>query len=485
MLLKLLSAAVKGGAEMIYKGYEAVIGLEVHCELKTESKIFCACSTAYGGEPNSHTCPVCTGMPGALPALNRRVVEYAVTAGLALGCEVNLYSTHDRKNYFYPDLPKGYQISQYGIPICQNGHLDITDPEGKSLRVGIERLHIEEDAGKLIHRDGVTLIDFNRAGVPLIEIVSNPDMHTSEEVKAYLGKLRAILLYTGVSDCKMNEGSMRADINVSVRKVGDTSLYTRTEIKNLNSVNHAGRAVEYEFRRQVDAILAGEEITRETRRYDENTGRTYSMRNKEGLRDYRFFTESDLPPLTVSDEFVSSLRAALPELPDSKAERYCREYSLSSDDAALITEDPAAAEYYEMAAEKAKNKKLLTNLFIGEVLPKFGEEGMLTPEYLSEISDLADAEEINNGTAKLLISRCASEKLSPKELVVRDDLGMIRDRDRIRRLLEAAAEQMPKAFEDYRHGKTAALKSIIGRAMAMSKGRANPVILNEEAEKIQ
>ncbi|MBR5452537.1 MAG: Asp-tRNA(Asn)/Glu-tRNA(Gln) amidotransferase subunit GatB [Clostridia bacterium] len=471
---------------MIYKGYEAVIGLEVHCELRTESKIFCSCSTAYGGEPNSHTCPVCTGMPGALPTLNRRVVEYAITAGLAFNCRVNYLSSHDRKNYFYPDLPKGYQISQYDVPICSDGYLDITDAQGSPMRIGIERLHIEEDAGKLIHRDGVTLIDFNRAGVPLIEIVSRPDMHTSDEVKGYLGKLRAILLYTGVSDCKMNEGSMRADINVSVRKVGDASLSTRTEIKNLNSVNHAGRAVEYEFRRQVDAILAGEEITRETRRYDENTGKTYSMRSKEGQRDYRFFTDPDLPQLEVSEELVRSLRDSLPELPDSRAARYRKEYSLSPEDAALITESPLAAEYFETAVKLTDNKRILSNLFIGEVLPKLGEaEAAIYPRYLAEIADLAAAGEINNGTAKLLISRCHEEDLPPKDIVIRDDLGMIRDRERIAELLRDAAEQMPKALEDYRRGKASALKSIIGRAMGMSKGRADPIILNEEAEKIK
>lgn len=471
---------------MIYKGYEAVIGLEVHCELSTASKIFCSCSTAYGGEANSHTCPVCTGMPGALPTLNRKVVEYAITAGLALNCTVNKSSGHDRKNYFYPDLPKGYQISQYDIPLLYDGHLNITDEDGQLLNIGIERIHIEEDAGKLIHRDGETLIDFNRAGVPLIEIVSRPCMHTAEEVKSYLRKLRTILVSTGVSDCKMNEGSMRADINVSVREVGDTSFTTRTEIKNLNSINHAGRAVEYEFKRQVDTILAGGEIVRETRRYDENSGKTFSMRSKEGQRDYRFFADPDLPRLTVSDELICSLAASLPELPDAKIARYCSEYSLSQDDAELIAESPAASEYYNTAVTLTQNKKTLTNLFIGEILPKLGEnEPIVSPSHLAEITDLLSAGEINNGTAKLLISRCTAEDgMSPAEIVTRDNLGMIRDKEKIRELLDTAVKELPKAVSDYKNGKKAAIKSIIGRAMAISKGRADPVILNDEAEKI-
>ncbi|MBR6557618.1 MAG: Asp-tRNA(Asn)/Glu-tRNA(Gln) amidotransferase subunit GatB [Clostridia bacterium] len=471
---------------MIYKGYEAVIGLEVHCELSTASKIFCSCSTAYGGEANSHTCPVCTGMPGALPTLNRKVVEYAITAGLALNCTVNKSSGHDRKNYFYPDLPKGYQISQYDIPLLYDGHLNITDEDGQLLNIGIERIHIEEDAGKLIHRDGETLIDFNRAGVPLIEIVSRPCMHTAEEVKSYLRKLRTILVSTGVSDCKMNEGSMRADINVSVREVGDTSFTTRTEIKNLNSINHAGRAVEYEFKRQVDTILAGGEIVRETRRYDENSGKTFSMRSKEGQRDYRFFADPDLPRLTVSDELICSLAATLPELPDAKIARYCSEYSLSQDDAELIAESPAASEYYNTAVTLTQNKKTLTNLFIGEILPKLGEnEPIVSPSHLAEITDLLSAGEINNGTAKLLISRCTAEDgMSPAEIVTRDNLGMIRDKEKIRELLDTAVKELPKAVSDYKNGKKAAIKSIIGRAMAISKGRADPVILNDEAEKI-
>ena len=471
---------------MIYKGYEAVIGLEVHCELSTASKIFCSCSTAYGGEANSHTCPVCTGMPGALPTLNRKVVEYAITAGLALNCTVNKSSGHDRKNYFYPDLPKGYQISQYDIPLLYDGHLNITDEDGQLLNIGIERIHIEEDAGKLIHRDGETLIDFNRAGVPLIEIVSRPCMHTAEEVKSYLRKLRTILVSTGVSDCKMNEGSMRADINVSVREVGDTSFTTRTEIKNLNSINHAGRAVEYEFKRQVDTILAGGEIVRETRRYDENSGKTFSMRSKEGQRDYRFFADPDLPRLTVSDELICSLAASLPELPDAKIARYCSEYSLSQDDAELIAESPAASEYYNTAVTLTQNKKTLTNLFIGEILPKLGEnEPIVSPSHLAEITDLLSAGEINNGTAKLLISCCTAEDgMSPAEIVTRDNLGMIRDKEKIRELLDTAVKELPKAVSDYKNGKKAAIKSIIGRAMAISKGRADPVILNDEAEKI-
>ena len=311
------------------KDYEMVVGLETHVELKTATKIFCGCSTAFGAEPNTQCCPVCIGMPGSLPVLNRQVVHYAIKAGLAVNCRIASYSKEDRKNYFYPDLPKAYQISQYDLPLCENGYLDIETGEGRK-RIGITRIHIEEDAGKLIHQEGKgTLIDYNRCGVPLIEIVSEPDFRSVEEIKAYLRKLRATILYTGVSDCKMNEGSLRVDVNLSVRKKGEETLGTRTEMKNLNSFQFIAKAVEYEFRRQVEALEAGEEIIQETRRFDQASGKTFSMRRKEDANDYRYFPDPDLPPIEVSPDLLRELQAQIPVLPDQRKKEYVKRFGLT------------------------------------------------------------------------------------------------------------------------------------------------------------
>ena len=349
---------------MMIKDYEMVIGLEVHVELKTKTKIFCSCPTTFGAEPNTHTCPVCMGMPGTLPVLNKQVVEYAVMAGLATNCKIANYSKQDRKNYFYPDLPKAYQISQYDLPLCEHGWLDI-EVEGGTKRIGITRIHIEEDAGKLVHdSERGTMIDCNRCGVPLIEIVSEPDIRSAEEAKAYLQKLRATILYTGISDCKMNEGSLRCDVNLSVRKKGTEKFGTRTEMKNINSFAFVVKAIEYEYKRQVEAIEAGETIVQETRRFDANTGKTSSMRSKENANDYRYFPDPDLPPIELTDEVIKKLGSQIPSLPDERKALYMKKYGLSAYDSEILTTDMAEADYFEQAAAKTDYPKLLANILI-------------------------------------------------------------------------------------------------------------------------
>ena len=333
----------------LYKGYEMVIGLEVHVELKTKTKIFCNCKTDFGAEPNTHVCPVCMGMPGTLPVLNRKVVDYAIKAGLATNCTIARFSKQDRKNYFYPDLPKAYQISQYDLPLCEHGHVDI-ETENGAKRIGITRIHIEEDAGKLVHDDKLgTLIDCNRCGVPLIEIVSEPDIRSAEEADAYLRKLRAAILYTGVSDCKMNEGSLRCDVNLSVRKPGEP-FGTRTEMKNLNSFQFIAKAIDYEYHRQVDALESGEGVVQETRRFDANSGKTYSMRKKEDANDYRYFPDPDLPPIVITEEKLAALKAEIPMLPDERKAIYTEKFGLTAYDSEVITNELAVADYFEETA---------------------------------------------------------------------------------------------------------------------------------------
>ena len=349
------------------KEYEMVIGLEVHVELKTKTKIFCNCETSFGAEPNSHTCPVCMGLPGTLPVLNDKVVEYAVKAGLATNCKIANFSKQDRKNYFYPDLPKAYQISQFDLPLCEHGYLDI-ETESGSKRIGITRIHIEEDAGKLVHDDiHGTMIDCNRCGVPLIEIVSEPDIRSAEEAKAYLQKLRAIILYTGISDCKMNEGSFRCDVNLSVREKGTEKFGTRTEMKNINSFQFVVKAIEYEYKRQIEAIEDGEEIVQETRKFDADTGKTYSMRGKENANDYRYFPDPDLPPIELSDEKIEKIKTTIPELPDARKKKYMEKYEISAYISEKIISDMDMADYFEKVATLAKTPKVVANLLVGEV----------------------------------------------------------------------------------------------------------------------
>lgn len=401
------------------KDYEMVIGLEVHCELKTKTKIFCSCPTTFGAAPNTHVCPVCLGLPGTLPVLNRKVVDYAIKAGLATNCSITEFSKSDRKNYFYPDLPKAYQISQYDLPLCQHGYLDIETSNG-SKRIGITRIHIEEDAGKLVHDEEFgTMLDANRCGVPLIEIVSEPDIRSAEEAVAYLKKLRAIILYTGVSDCKMQEGSMRADVNLSVRKKGTEKFGTRTEMKNLNSFLFIEKAIEYEYKRQVEAIESGEEIVQETRRYDQSSGKTFSMRKKEDANDYRYFPDPDLAPIISPYDYVMKLKSEIPELPDARKKKYMDKYGLTAYDAEMIVGDIEISDYFEKGAEKTDYQKTFANLLIGDCFSMTSAdepEIKISAQSLAEIAQMTGEGTINSSTGKKLIKNLWGTDESPKEL---------------------------------------------------------------------
>jgi aspartyl-tRNA(Asn)/glutamyl-tRNA(Gln) amidotransferase subunit B len=465
------------------ENYEMTVGLEVHAELCTKTKIFCACPTDFGAPPNTQICPICMGLPGTLPSLNRKVVEFAIKAGLATGCRIAHRSGIDRKNYFYPDLPKGYQISQYARPICYDGCIEF-ELGADRTRVEIERIHIEEDAGKLIHdKTDQSLVDFNRCGRPLIEIVSKPQIHSSEGARAYLKKLRTLLLAVGVSDCKMNEGSLRCDVNISVRKVGDECLGERTEIKNLNSFSFVAKAIESEFRRQCEILDAGEQVSRQTLRYNASTGKCEVMRSKESTVDYRFFPEPDLHDVMITDEDIERVRTEIPILPDARRVVYTESLGLSDYDAAILSSDIGLSNYFDMAQRHTKYKKQLANLLISEVMRLVEGEDFFCPisaERLAELCELVGEEEINSSTAKKLLARMWNDdKLMPKETVEREDLSQINDESEIRKLAKAAIEKNPKAVEDYRNGKSFAIRSIIGKAMAASAGRANPRIVEE------
>ena len=476
---------------MTKTAYEAVIGLEVHVELKTKTKIFCSCPTDFGAPPNTQICPICMGHPGTLPVLNEKAVEYALCAGLALNCTVAPFSKQDRKNYFYPDLPKAYQISQYDLPLCRGGYLDIETEKGEK-RIGITRIHIEEDAGKLIHdpRHG-TMIDCNRCGVPLIEIVSEPDIRSAEEAKAYLRKLRSVILYTGVSDCRMNEGSFRCDVNISVRKVGESAFGTRTELKNLNSFAFVGKAIEYEYRRQCEQVEAGEAVLQETRRFDPTTGRTESMRSKENADDYRYFPEPDLPPIQISEERIRSIAEQIPTLPDARKKAYMAEYGLSAYDSDLLTSDRALADYFEAGASSTPYPKLLANLILTDLLRLVNERiptaadrftCPISPERLGELATLSGDNVINSSTAKKLLSELWSNTCSPAKLVKERGLEQINDRECIASLVSQAIASNPKAVADYKRGKKASAGAIVGAVMAATRGLANPILLSEVVE---
>lgn len=471
----------------LYKGYEMVIGLEVHIELKTKTKIFCSCSTEFGAQPNMHTCPVCMGLPGVLPVLNRKVVDYAVMAGLATNCTIARFSKQDRKNYFYPDLPKAYQISQYDLPLCEHGYLDIETSDG-SKRIGITRIHIEEDAGKLVHDEKFgTMIDCNRCGVPLIEIVSEPDIRSAEEAKAYLQKLRAVILYTGVSDCKMQEGSMRCDVNLSVRKAGEKEFGTRTEMKNINSFQFVVKAIEYEYKRQVDAIEAGETVIQETRRFDPDTGKTYAMRSKENANDYRYFPDPDLPPIELTDDEIHELGLRIPELPDARKARYISNFGLSAYDAEMLTADKYLADYFENVAAFTSYKKLAANLLLGEFTKLNTAEYFecpVEPKSFAALADLVGNETINSSTAKKLATRMWNDGIDPEEAVTSEGLEQINDTSVLTELAKKAIDASPKSVADYKKGKASAFKAIIGAAMGMSGGKANPAKLSSIAEEM-
>ena len=462
----------------LYKGYELVVGLEVHAELATDSKIFCSCSTSSMAEPNSQVCPVCLGLPGAMPSLNRKAVEYAIKAGLATGCSIAPVVKMDRKNYFYPDLPKAYQISQFDIPLCENGKVMITTDEGEKS-IGITRIHIEEDAGKLNHRGGGSYIDNNRCGVPLIEIVSEPDLRSAAEVTAYLKELRSILVYAGVSKCRMNMGELRCDINLSVRRPGET-LGVRTEMKNLNSFAFAEKAVEYEYHRQVDVLEKGGEIVQETRRFDQDKGITLSMRRKENAGDYRFFPEPDIPVTVVSDDWVNSIRESLPKLPSERRRYYVNELGLSSYVSTTITEDKAVSDYFDEALKDCCCPVSLANLLMGDVFAMSeGGEIAIKPRSLGRLANLLGESEINSATAKKLLKALWGTDTDPVEYVDAHQMRILKDREIISQLCRNAVEKNAKSAEDYKKGKSNALKALVGAVMAASKGRADPEIVNE------
>lgn len=456
--------------------YEMVIGLEVHVELKTATKIFCGCSTRFGAPPNTQCCPVCTGMPGSLPVLNRQVVDYAVKAGIATNCTIATYSKQDRKNYFYPDLPKAYQISQYDLPLCANGYLDIETESGKK-RIGITRIHIEEDAGKLTHVEGRgTLIDCNRCGVPLIEIVSEPDIRSAEEARAYLQKLRAIILYTGVSDCKMNEGSLRCDVNLSVRKKGTETLGTRTEMKNLNSFQSVVRAIEYEYARQVSVLEEGGAIVQETRRFDMNTGKTSSMRSKENADDYRYFPDPDLIPIVLSEEYLRRMRDSIPTLPDARKAQYQQQFGITSLTAESLVTRKDVADYFETVAALTEYPVLAANLVVGEVARLCPEEQAIPvlPEHIAALATMQGQGKINAGTCKKVIAQLFRHDEDPAALIESQGLQQISDESILRPMAEEVLSRNQKAADDYRSGNKNAFHSLVGQMMRATGGKGNP-----------
>ncbi len=468
------------------KQYETVIGLEVHVELATRTKIFCGCSTAFGGAPNTHTCPVCMGMPGSLPVLNRKVLEYAVLVGLASNCEITRYCKFDRKNYFYPDNPQNYQISQLYLPVCQNGYVEIETEDG-SKRVGIHEIHMEEDAGKLIHDtwEDCTLIDYNRSGVPLIEIVSEPDMRNAQEVIAYLEKLRLLISYLGASDCKLQEGSMRADVNLSVREAGTQKLGTRTEMKNLNSFKAITRAIEGEQQRQIDLLEAGEPIVQETRRWDDANGCSYAMRSKEDAQDYRYFPDPDLPPVRISEEWLERMRAALPEFRREKMERFRREYGLPDYDLQIITQSAHLADLFEETTALCKEPKRVSNWLMGEMLRLLREREkdpadiIISPAHLAALILMKDKGEINGAAAKEVFEAMFDEDVDPHSYVEEKGMKVEADTDALREVLGQVVADHPKSVADYRNGKEKAIGFLVGQTMKVMKGKADPGAVKE------
>ncbi|MCD8216787.1 MAG: Asp-tRNA(Asn)/Glu-tRNA(Gln) amidotransferase subunit GatB [Clostridiales bacterium] len=467
------------------KNYETVIGLEVHVELATKTKIFCSCSTAFGGAPNTHTCPVCTGMPGSLPVLNKQVVEYAMAVGLATNCTITQHNKFDRKNYFYPDNPQNYQISQLYLPICRDGHVEIETSAGKK-NVRIHEIHMEEDAGKLVHDEweDVSIVDFNRSGVPLIEIVSEPDMRSAEEVIAYLETLRQTIQYLGASDCKLNEGSMRADVNLSVREAGAKKFGTRTEMKNLNSFKAIAHAIEGERERQIELLEMGRKVVQETRRWDDNKESSHAMRSKEDAQDYRYFPDPDLVPVEISDEWIEKVRAAQPELRPAKLERYKTEYDIPEYDAKIITESKRMADLFEATVAIGGKPKKVSNWLMGETMRLLKEIGQdaadlsFSPAHLAALIDLVDAGTINGSVAKEVFEEIFKDDVDPKKYVEEHGLKAVNDEGALRTTIAQVIADNPKSVEDYRGGKKKAMGFLVGQTMKAMKGKADPAMVN-------
>ena len=468
------------------KNYETVIGLEVHVELATKTKLCCACSTEFGGAPNTHTCPVCTGQPGSLPVLNKQVVEYAVAVGLATNCTITQYSKFDRKNYFYPDNPQNYQISQLYLPICRNGHVEIETASGKK-NVRIHEIHMEEDAGKLVHDEweDVSIVDYNRSGVPLIEIVSEPDMRSAEEVIAYLETLRQTIQYLGASDCKLNEGSMRADVNISVREVGSPKFGTRTEMKNLNSFKAIAHAIEGERERQIELLEMGRKVVQETRRWDDNKESSHAMRSKEDAQDYRYFPEPDLVPIVVSDEWIAEIKKKQPELRPQRLARYEKEYDIPEYDAKILTESKHMADVFEATTKICNKPKKVSNWLMGETMRLLKEEDMdpedisFSPLNLAKLIELVDAGTINSSVAKDVFEKIFADDIDPEKYVEDKGLKSMNDEGELKATIQGILDANPQSVADYRSGKEKALAFLVGQTMRATKGKANPAIVNK------
>ncbi len=468
------------------KQYETVIGLEVHVELATKTKIFCGCSTAFGGAPNTHTCPVCTGMPGSLPVLNKQVVEYAMAVGLATNCQIHQYCKFDRKNYFYPDNPQNYQISQLYLPICHDGGVEIETAAGKKV-IGIHEIHMEEDAGKLVHDEweDCSLVDYNRSGVPLIEIVSEPDMRNADEVIAYLDKLRLIVQYLGASDCKLQEGSMRADVNLSVREVGSEKFGTRTEMKNLNSFKAIARVIDGERARQIELLEEGKPVIQETRRWDDNKEYSYPMRSKEDAHDYRYFPDPDLVPVVISDEWLQAVKDRQPELRTEKLARYKKEFDIPDYDAGILTESKRMADIFEETTALCGKPKKVSNWLMGETLRLLKEENMepdelgFSPAHLAKLIELVEAGTINQTVAKEVFERIFYDNADPEKYVEEHGLKTVNDEGELKRVVEEVIAANPQSVADYKGGKDKALGFLVGQTMKAMKGKANPGAVNK------
>lgn len=469
------------------KKYEMIIGLEVHVELATNSKIFCGCSTEFGGDSNSHTCPVCTGMPGALPVLNKKVVDYALAIGLATHCKINQNCRFDRKNYFYPDNPQNYQISQLYLPICYDGYIEILTPDGNTKKIRIHEMHMEEDASKLTHDTfyNDTLVDCNRSAVPLVEIVSEPDMRSADEVIAYLDALRTRIQYLGVSDCKLQEGSMRADVNLSVRECGSELFGTRTEMKNLNSFSAISRAIESEFYRQIDIIESGDSVVQETRRWNDDIGESFSMRSKEDAKDYRYFPEPDLIEISISNEWLSEIQARQPEFREQKQVRYANDFNLPMYDIDQITSDKHLCDLFEVCISLGADAKEVSNLIIGDLMRLFKKSNTdsskisFSPKNVVKLIKMIESNTINRSISKRIFENIFYNDVDPEKYAEENNLKLLNDEESIRKTIINIIESNPKSVEDYLKGKTKAISFLIGQTMRATKGRADASIVTE------